>query len=79
LVITGQKLTPAQRKDFIELSDKLYNVAGQQYNNKRNEYAGIAQANGLSVEAAAGKPVEFKQAAQASSVRSLADQILQGK
>jgi len=66
LVITGQKLTPAQRKDFIDLSDKLYNVAGQQYNNKRNEYAGIAQANGLSVEAAAGKPVEFKQPAQSN-------------
>lgn len=79
LVITGQKLTPAQRKDFVELSDKLYNVAGQQYNNKRNEYAGIAQSNGLSVEAAAGKPVEFKQPAQSSNVRSLADQILQGK
>jgi hypothetical protein len=79
LVITGQKLTPAQRKDFVELSDKLYNVAGQQYNNKRNEYAGIAQSNGLSVEAAAGKPVEFKQATQTSNVRSLADQILQGK
>ena len=64
LVVTGQKLTPAQRKDFVELSDKLYNVAGQQYNNKRNEYAGIAEANGLSVEAAAGRPVEFKQSTQ---------------
>jgi len=57
----------------------LYDVAGQQYNAKRNEYAGIAEANGLSVEAAAGKPVEIKKPAQTSNVRSLADQILQGK
>ena len=61
LVITGQKLTPAQRKDFIDLSDKLYNVAGQQFNQKRNEYAGIAEANGLSVPAAAGQPAQLKQ------------------
>ena len=66
LVITGQKLTPAQRKDFIDLSDKLYNVAGQQFNSKRSEYAGIAEANGLSVDAAAGKPAEFKKPMQSN-------------
>jgi len=58
LIITGQKLTPAQRKDFVELSDKLYNVAGEQFNQKRNEYAGIAERNKLDVEAAVGAPAK---------------------
>lgn len=60
MVITGQKLTPAQRKDFVDLSDKLYNVAGQQFNQKRNEYAGIAERNKLDVEAAVGAPAKVK-------------------
>ena len=61
MIISGQKLTPDQRKDFAALSDKLYNSAAQQYNTKREEYAGIAQANGLSVDAAAGKPAQLKE------------------
>jgi hypothetical protein len=60
MVITGQKLTPGQRKDFVELSDKLYNAAGQQFNQKRNEYAGIAERNKLDVEAAVGAPASLK-------------------
>ena len=58
LVVTGQKLTPNQRKDFVELSDKLFNVAGEQYNVKRSEYAGIAERNKLDVEAAVGAPAK---------------------
>ena len=61
MIISGQKLTPDQRKDFVALSDKLYNSAAQQYNAKRGEYAGIAEANGLSVDAAAGKPAQIKE------------------
>lgn len=61
MIISGQKLTPDQRKDFVTLSDKLYNSAAQQYNTKRQEYAGIAEANGLSVDAAAGKPAQIKE------------------
>jgi hypothetical protein len=60
LVITGQKLTPAQRKDFVDLSDKLYNAAAGQFNQKRNEYAGIAERNKLDAEAAVGAPAEIK-------------------
>jgi len=58
MVVTGQKLTPSQRKDFVELSDKLFNVAGEQYNVKRSEYAGIAERNKLDVEAAVGAPAK---------------------
>lgn len=62
MVITGQKLTPAQRKDFVELSDKLYNAAAEQFNQKRGEYAGIAERNKLDVEAAVGAPASIKKA-----------------
>jgi hypothetical protein len=62
MVITGQKLTPAQRKDFVDLSDKLYNAAAGQFNQKRGEYAGIAERNKLDVEAAVGAPAEVKKA-----------------
>jgi hypothetical protein len=60
MVITGQKLTPTQRKDFVDLSDKLYNAAAGQFNQKRNEYAGIAERNKLDVEAAVGAPADIK-------------------
>ena len=60
MVMTGQKLTPSQRKDFVALSDKLYDVAAQQFNQKRNEYVGIAERNKLDVEAAVGAPAKVK-------------------
>lgn len=58
MVITGEKLTPAQRKDFVELSNKLYNASAEQFNQKRGEYAGIAERNKLDVEAAVGAPAK---------------------
>lgn len=60
MVITGEKLTPAQRKDFVELSNKLYNASAEQFNQKRGEYAGIAERNKLDVEAAVGAPAQIK-------------------
>ena len=54
MIITGQKLTPTQRKDFTDLGQKLYEVSADQFNTKRGEYAGIAQRNKLDVEAAVG-------------------------
>ena len=60
MVITGEKLTPSQRKDFVELSDKLYNAAAGQFNQKRGEYAGIAERNKLDVEAAVGAPAQVQ-------------------
>lgn len=47
LVITGEKLTPQQRKDFQALADALYGESVQQYNAKRSEYQGIATRNQL--------------------------------
>jgi hypothetical protein len=79
MVITGQKLTPSQRKDFVNLSDKLYDAAAGQFNQKRGEYAGIAERNKLDVEAAVGASAKLKQPQANTNIRSLADQILQGK
>tara|TARA_R110000868_G_scaffold4506_4_gene28334 strand:- start:1465 stop:2520 length:1056 start_codon:yes stop_codon:yes gene_type:complete len=61
MVITGQKLTPTQRKDFTELGQQLYNVSAEQFNQKRNEYSGIAERNKLDVEAAVGAPAPINQ------------------
>jgi hypothetical protein len=43
-LMTGQKLTPTQRQDFKTLSNELYAVAGQAYNNKRSEYKAFGDA-----------------------------------
>jgi len=50
MIIRGTKLTPTQRKDFQALADALMNESLNQYSAKRNEYKGIAERNGLSVE-----------------------------
>lgn len=55
-VIKGTKLNPTQRKDFQELADRLYSESAKQYNSKQDEYRGIAERNGLSVEDVVGKP-----------------------
>lgn len=47
MAISGQKLTPTQRKDFQSLSDSLLNESSAQYNAKRDEYKGISERNGL--------------------------------
>ena len=80
MVINGTKLTPKQREDFVALSEKLTNAAGQQYNTKRMEYEQIAQANGLSVPASVPPAAKLTtKPAAGSDVRSMADQILMGK
>jgi len=58
MVMSGEKLTPNQRKDFVELSNKLYNASAEQFNQKRGEYAGIAERNKLDVDAAVGAPAK---------------------
>jgi hypothetical protein len=60
MVIDGTKLTSNQRKDFTDLSNRLYNASAEQFNQKRDEYAGIAQRNKLDVDAAVGGPAPIK-------------------
>lgn len=47
MTLSGQKLTPTQRKDFQKLADALYAESVKQYNTKRGEYKGIAERNQL--------------------------------
>ena len=47
MILSGQKLTPTQRKDFQNLADKLYGESTKQYTAKRGEYQNIAERNGL--------------------------------
>lgn len=58
-IITGQKLNPAQRKDFRETAQLFYNEAAKRYNGKRNEYADIAGRNQLNVEDVVGPEVKL--------------------
>lgn len=45
--VSGQKLTPTQRKDFGSLADELMNAASQSYNAKRGEYEQFGKTYGL--------------------------------
>lgn len=58
-IITGQKLNPAQRKDFRETAQLFYNEAVKRYNSKRGEYATIAGRNQLNVEDVVGQEVKL--------------------
>lgn len=41
--VSGESLTPTQRRDFGSLADELFAAAGQAYNSKRDEYATMAK------------------------------------
>lgn len=58
-ILTGQKLNPAQRKDFRETAQLFYNEAAKRYNGKRNEYADIAGRNQLNVEDVVGPEIKL--------------------
>jgi hypothetical protein len=60
MIMTGQKLTPAQRKDFTNLSEQLYNASANQYNAKRGEYVGIAERNQLNVPDVVGEAAKVQ-------------------
>jgi hypothetical protein len=49
MIMTGQKLTPSQRKEFQALADVLAKESEKLYTAKRGEYEGIANRNELNV------------------------------
>jgi hypothetical protein len=55
-MVTGEKLTPAQRVDFLNTATKFYNVARQQKTEVENQYAGIAKDGGLNPNLVTGSP-----------------------
>lgn len=58
MVMSGTKLTPAQRKDFQTLANSLYAESSRLYNAKRSEYRGIAERNALNVRDVLGDEAE---------------------
>jgi hypothetical protein len=59
LRISGKKLTPDQRKDFQQLSDKLFATATTAYNAKRGEYEQMGSDFGLNATRALGAPAKL--------------------
>jgi hypothetical protein len=59
-IATGQFLSPKQKGEFRSLATEFYNSAGEQYNEKRDEYAGIAERNQLNVPDVVGSAVKLK-------------------
>jgi hypothetical protein len=59
LRLSGKKLTPDQRKDFQDLSDKLFTTATTAYNAKRGEFEQMGNAYGLDASRALGAPAKM--------------------
>jgi hypothetical protein len=59
LRLSGKKLTPDQRKDFQDLSDKLFSTATTAYNAKRGEYEQMGSAYNLDANRALGAPAKM--------------------
>ena len=64
MVVTGQKLTPVQRKDFQTLADKLFSESVSAYNAKANEYRGISERFGFNPDEVTGPLDKFDMPAQ---------------
>lgn len=55
-IIKGTKLTTAQRKEFAQLGDALYQASVDEYNKKRGEYERLGSEFGLKTGVALGAP-----------------------
>lgn len=53
-VMQGTKLSPAQRKEFASLADSLFSVSVDAFNEKRNQYSGLASEYGFDVRRVVG-------------------------
>lgn len=53
-VLSGNKLTPKQRQEFLALADQLLNESTSQYNTKRSEYQRLGGEYGLNADRALG-------------------------
>lgn len=58
--MSGQKLTPTQRKEFGVLADDLMAAASQSYNAKHGEYEGFGKSYGLNPQVLGPKAVDPK-------------------
>ena len=58
-IIKGTKLTEAQRQDFRNIANDLYNAAANAYNTKRGEYLEFGRSQGIKGEILLGSPAEI--------------------
>lgn len=64
MVLTGQKLTPTQRKEFQTLADGLYGESVKQFNAKRAEYQRLGSDYGLDSGRALGPDASMPEPGQ---------------
>lgn len=76
-VVSGQRLTATQRKDFVGRSRKLYNEAATIHKGRKNEFIRLAKANKLNPENVvfnrqfySGKPIEPPKSTPKTQVRT---------
>lgn len=58
-IITGEKLTPMQKREFEQLASDLFSSAVNTYNEKRGYYEGLANTYGFAPGNIIGKPAEL--------------------
>lgn len=58
-IITGEKLTPAQKREFEKLASDLFGTAVNAFNEKRGYYEGLANTYGFSPVNIIGKAAEL--------------------
>ena len=66
MVISGQRLTPQQRKDFQKLADEFYSASEEQFNTKSAEYGQIAKDYNLNAPRVSGQSPSSKPGAKKS-------------
>ena len=70
----GYKLTPDQRKDFMDSADRLYQVALQSKNAVENQYIDIANTGGLSPKLVVGSPTSNAALTDQEKARKIIEQ-----
>ena len=58
-IINGTKLSEPQRREFQDLANRLYQTSVSAFNEKRNEYVGIAQRYKINKDDVVGKPASI--------------------
>jgi hypothetical protein len=75
-IMKGTKLTGAQKEEFGQLADQLYNASAQVYNNKREDYVSIAEDFKLNPQRIAGKPAQVRQGKTPANLADMAREEL---
>ena len=58
-IINGTKLSEPQRREFQDLANRLYQTSVSAFNEKRNEYVGMAQRYKINEDDVVGKPASI--------------------